>query len=180
MTAQEAAKESWSWIKHYRWAVGFVGIGAIGLVVGSSYEDLNKAGFTLSGAGSAIWGAILWIVERSAKRTTAEVGTKIETAVPAVASQVADRIWEQLGSVQQVVNQTSSAVMQLSAQVSQTEETRRVDHRENSGQLKAVKQDIEAMKQDHNEMREAIVHVGQAVEAVNKDFKMRPFKSDGK
>ena len=136
MTAQEAAQGSWTWLKHYRWAVLWVAIGGCMAFVGLSYDDLAKLQAT--GAGSAVWGFVLWLVERSSKRTGAEVSQKLDSVAPAVAKDVADRIWEQLGSVQQVTNQTATAVMQLSNGLATSEAKQDKRHAENHQQIAEI------------------------------------------
>lgn len=180
MTAKEAAQKGrsvWSWLKGHRASIVVFAAGVSVLAVSVSYEELNHVLLKLTGGGTVALNVITWLSEHFSKATGREVKEQISEGVT---DGVSKRLDEQLGSMQKVVNQMATAVMQLSSQVSQTEETRRIDHRENAGQLHEVKQDIAAMKVDHNEMREAIVHVGQAVEAVNKDFKMRPFRGEAK
>jgi hypothetical protein len=180
VTAQEAAQKGrsvWSWLKGHRASIVIFAGGVSVLAASVSYEELNHVFLKLTGGGTVALNLISWLSEHFSKATGREVKEQISDGV---ADGVARRLDGQINSVQQVVNQMATAVMQLSAQVSQTEATRGTDHRENAGQLQEFKQEIEIMKVDHNEMREAIVHVGQAVEAVNKDFKMRPFRGEAK
>jgi hypothetical protein len=104
--------------------------------IGLSYDDLAKLQAT--GAGSAIWGLVLWLVERSSKRTGAEVSQKLDSVAPQVADKVAERIWEQIGGVQLVTNQTAAAVMQLSNGLATSESKQDKRHAENHQQIAEI------------------------------------------
>lgn len=178
MTAQEAAKDSWTWLRKHQIGAAIFAIGSCIVAIAASYDRLNHAMTWISGSAAVAGPWLKWTIEYAMQ-------AEQKRTLPAVSEVVSEKVVSKMeGKIDLLVDcheKMAAAVVLLTAQQAETEKTRAIDHRENTGQLAAVKQDIQEMKVDHNEMREAIVHVGQAVEAVNKDFKMRPFRGgDGK
>jgi hypothetical protein len=174
--SQSRSRHSWNWIKHYRWPVLCVTFGGLMAALGLKFEDLEKLKTT--GTGSAIWGVVLWLVERSSSRTGAEVSRKIDTATPQVAGQVADqvadRIWVQMDSVQRTLNETSTTVMRLSNQISSTEKTRQRDHEQNLSKTGEIGTEVHQIKSKLDAHGEAITDIKAVVKSLKPDWTPKP------
>ena len=168
MTAQEAAKGSLDWLKHYRWAVLWVAIGGCMAFVGLSYDDLAKLQAT--GAGSAIWGFVLWLVERSSKRTGAEVSQKLDSVVPdvaehvsrGVADEVVERIFTKFGGLEQTIKDSDKRRDQM--------------HAENKNDSRMIGAEVHQIKEQLDDHAGAIVYIGDHLAKSDGSFKLPQLK----
>ena len=98
--ATKAGKDTWDWIKHYRWPVVFACAGVVGVFSGSLVDEFKRLEIvTPAGFISGAWAVILWVVERASKRTGTEVSHKIDTVAPKLADEVVERIFEKVGGI---------------------------------------------------------------------------------
>lgn len=167
MTAQEAAKKQ---TRFRVWLAAIFSLCGATAIGGMYFFDEIKGLTAALGGGGMVLSVLTGILDHMTKKTGNQV-----------ADQVADRMWDQIGSVQKTLNEMSAGFMRLSHQVSTTEHTRQQDHAQNLSKTSEIAAEVHQIKTqvDKNSGKiaaygGAIDHIGEAVKSLKPDWNPKP------